>query len=122
MAKMHPVHLGQLQMPTLRILFCSVLVVGLAGCANPGKPTASKLTNKSPDVYAACVLPKWQALAPLTTQKSISHGYRLTAPSAVASDEVLEVVESRNGSRATFYKGSFLSGNKLRQAARECVD
>ena len=109
-------------MPTLRILFCSVLVVGLAGCANPGKPTASKLTNKAPDVYAACVLPKWQALAPLTTQKSISHGYRLTAPSAVASDEVLEVVESHNGSRATFYKGSFLSGNKLRQAARECLD
>ncbi|MNJ01573.1 hypothetical protein D3C73_1612500 [compost metagenome] len=67
-------------------------------------------------------MPKWQALAPLTTQKSISHGYRLTAPSAVTSDEVLEVLESGEGSRATFYKGSFLSGNKLRLAARECLD
>ncbi|MEX0293545.1 hypothetical protein AAH995_09330 [Pseudomonas putida] len=119
---MHPVHLSQMQMPNFRIFFCYALVVTLAGCANPGKPTASKLTRKSPEVYAACVLPKWQALAPLTTQKSISHGYRLTAPSAVTSDEVLEVLESGEGSRATFYKGSFLSGNKLRLAARECLD
>lgn len=109
-------------MPNFRIFFCSVLVMSLAGCANPGKPTASKLTRKSPAGYVACVLPKWQALAPMTTQKSISHGYRLTAPSAVTSDEVLEVVASGEGSRATFYKGSFLSGNKLRLAARECLD
>ncbi|MFJ4157849.1 hypothetical protein ACIPZF_24025 [Pseudomonas sp. NPDC089752] len=119
---MHAVHLGQLQMPTFRILSCAAVAVSLVGCANPGKPTASKLTKKSPEAYAACVLPKWQAVAPLTTQKSISHGYRLTAPSAVTSDEVLEVVENRDGSRATFYKGSFLAGDKLRQAARECLD
>ncbi|SPO55455.1 protein of unknown function [Pseudomonas sp. JV551A1] len=29
---------------------------------------------------------------------------------------------TREGSRATFYKGSFLSGDNLRQAARECLD
>ncbi|MEN5300901.1 MULTISPECIES: hypothetical protein [unclassified Pseudomonas] len=109
-------------MPTFRILFCAALAASLAACANPGKPTASKLTSKSPDVYAACVLPKWQALSPQTTQKSISHGYRLTAPSAVTSDEVLEVVEYHDGSRATFYKGSFLSSDKLRLAARECLE
>ena len=113
---------GQLQMSTFRIFLAAVLVTGLAGCATPGKPTASKLTHKSPQQYAACVLPKWQALAPQATQKSIAHGYRLTAPSAVASDDVLDVVDSREGSRATFYKGSFLSGDKLRQAARECLD
>jgi hypothetical protein len=103
-------------MPTFRILFSFAIIVSLAACANPGKPTASKLTSKSPEDYAACVLPKWQALSPQTTQKSINHGYRLTAPSAVTSDEVLE------GSRATFYKGSFLSSDKLRLAARECLD
>ncbi|WP_336334273.1 hypothetical protein [Pseudomonas putida] len=113
---------GQLQMPTFRIFFAFVLVSSLAGCATPGKPTASKLTHKSPQQYAACVLPKWQALAPQATQKSIAHGYRLTAPSAVASDDVLDVVDSREGSRATFYKGSFLSGDKLREAARQCLD
>ena len=112
---------GQLQMPTFRIFLASALVATLVGCATPGKPTASNLTKKSPQQYSACVLPKWQALAPLANQKSIAHGYRLTAPSAVASDDVLEVVESRDGSRATFYKGSFLSGDKLRQAARECL-
>ncbi|MFJ4067834.1 hypothetical protein ACIPW4_21395 [Pseudomonas sp. NPDC089996] len=109
-------------MPTFRILLCAALAASLAGCANPGKPTASKLTAKSPADYAACVLPKWQALSPQTTQKSINHGYRLTAPSAVTSDEVLEVVEYRDGSRATFYKGSFLSSDKLRMAARECLE
>ncbi|MFF7065195.1 hypothetical protein [Pseudomonas sp. NPDC008258] len=113
---------GQLQMPTFRILIGALLAANLAGCATPGNPTASKLTKKSPQQYAACVLPKWQALAPQATQKSIAHGYRLTAPSAVASDDVLDVVDSREGSRATFYKGSFLSGDKLRQAARECLD
>ena len=109
-------------MPTFRILFCAALALGRAGCANPGKPTASKLTPKSPSEYAACVLPKWQAVAPATTQKSIAHGYRLTAPSALRSDEVLEVVSYREGSRATFYKGSFLSGDKLREAARDCLE
>ncbi|WP_313713164.1 hypothetical protein [Pseudomonas sp.] len=109
-------------MPTVRILLCSVLAATLAACANPSKPTASKLTAKSPEDYAACVLPKWQALSPQTTQKSINHGYRLTAPSAVTSDEVLEVVEYHEGSRATFYKGSFLSSDKLRMAAKECLE
>ncbi|WP_085273401.1 MULTISPECIES: hypothetical protein [unclassified Pseudomonas] len=113
---------GQLQMPTFRIFVCTLLTASLAGCATPGNPTASKLTSKTPAQYAACVMPKWQALAPLANQKSIAHGYRLTAPSAVASDDVLEVVESRDGSRATFYKGSFLSGDKLRHAARECLE
>ncbi|WDY60407.1 hypothetical protein [Pseudomonas sp. PSKL.D1] len=111
-----------MQMPTFRIFFAAALAVTLCACANPGKPTGSKTTHKAPADYAACVLPKWQALAPQTTQKSISHGYRLTAPSAVTSDEVLEVVEYRDGSRATFYKGSFLSSDKLRQAARECLE
>ncbi|MCY1433270.1 hypothetical protein D9M71_492930 [compost metagenome] len=109
-------------MPTFRILVCLLLVANIAGCASPGKPTASKTTKKSPEEYAACVLPKWQALAPLSSQKSIANGYRITAPSAVASDEVLEVVEYQDGSRATFYKGSFLSGNKLRQEARDCLE
>ncbi|MDD2050550.1 hypothetical protein [Pseudomonas putida] len=109
-------------MPIFRILVCSLLVANLAGCASPGNPTGSKLTSKTPEEYADCVLPRWQALAPLSTQKSISHGYRLIAPSAVASDEVLEVVEYQDGSRATFYKGSFLSSDKLRQVARDCLD
>ncbi|MGO3987356.1 hypothetical protein ABI582_23640 [Pseudomonas sp. SAS7] len=113
---------GQLQMPTFRIFLASTLVATLVGCATPGKPTASKLTKKTPQQYAACVLPKWQVLAPQATQKSIAHGYRLTASSAVASDDVLDVVDAREGSRATFYKGSFLSGDKLRQAAKECLD
>ncbi|MGE8370835.1 MAG: hypothetical protein ACN6PC_05210 [Pseudomonas putida] len=113
---------GQLQMSTFRIFIASALVASLVGCATPGKPTASKLTQKTPQAYAACVLPKWQVLAPQASQKSIAHGYRLTASSAVTSDDVLDVVDSRDGSRATFYKGSFLSGDKLRQAARECLD
>ena len=119
---MHHATIDLLQMPIFRILFCSVVAASLAACANPGQPTASKETQKSPSEYAACVFPKWQALAPSTTQKSIAHGYRLTASSAVASDVVLEVVEFHKGSRATFYKGSFLTGDKLRQAARECID
>ncbi|WP_205300465.1 hypothetical protein [Pantoea sp. Ap-967] len=119
---MHHATDGLLQMPILRIFFYAVFAASLAACANPGKPTASKETAKSPSEYAACVLPKWQAIAPQTTQKSIAHGYRLTAPSAVTSDVVLEVVEFHKGSRATFYRGSFLSGDTLRMAARECLD
>ena len=119
---MQRIHNGRLQMPDFRIFIATVLVASLAGCASPGKPTASKLTKKTPQQYAACVLPKWQVLAPQATQKSIAHGYRLTAPSAVASDDVLDVVDAHEGSRATFYKGSFLSGDKLRQAAKQCLD
>lgn len=106
----------------VRILVCSLLVASLSGCASPGNPTGSKLTSKTPQEYADCVMPRWKALAPLSSQKSITHGYRITAPSAVTSDDVLDVVEYHDGSRATFYKGSFLSSNKLRQEARNCLD
>ena len=116
---MQHIHTSQLQMHTFRIF---IIVNRRPRCATPGKPTASKLSSKTPQEYAACVLPKWQAVAPQATQKSIAHGYRLTASSAVASDDVLEVIDSGEGSRATFYKGSFLSGDKLRQAAKECLD
>jgi len=73
---MQHIHTSQLQMHTFRIFISSLLIAGLAGCATPGKPTASKLTSKTPQEYAACVLPKWQAVAPQATQKSIAHGYR----------------------------------------------
>lgn len=115
-ANISSVHIGQLSMPTYRILLCSTLAAALAACATPGNPTGSKETAKTPEEYAACVLPRWQAIAPQTTQKSISKGYRIIAPSAVAS-----YVEYKEGSRATFYKGSFLSGDKLRQVARDCL-
>ncbi|MDZ3992229.1 hypothetical protein [Pseudomonas sp. Teo4] len=109
-------------MHTFRLLFPFALAATLAACASPSAPTGSKTTKKSPEDYAACVLPKWQAIAPLTVQKSINNGYRLTVPSALASDEVLEVVKHHDGSLATFYKGGFFAGDKLRQAARDCLD
>ena len=108
-------------MPTLHAFICFLLVASLASCASPGKPTGSQMTNKTPEEYAACVLPKWQELAPQTTQKSISSGYRIVAPSAVASDEVLDILKSHEGSHAVFYRGSFFRDDKLRHAARECL-
>ena len=111
----------------MRKLFGGMAVAMLAGCSLPasvvpGEPNVSKYSEKAPKDYAACILPKWQHEIPKSTQLSISNGYRITAPSIITADEILDIVKSKDGSRVSLYQGPpWAKSGALRQAVRDCL-
>jgi hypothetical protein len=110
-----------------RILLGGVVLALLGGCSLPasvvpGEPNVSKYSEKAPKELAACVLPVWQKEVSNTTQVSISNGYRLTAPSIITADEVLDIVKSKDGSRVSLYQGPpWAKSGALRDAVRACL-
>lgn len=110
-----------------RMLIGGVVLALLTGCSLPaslvpGEPNVSKYSEKPPKELAACVLPAWQKQISGTTQTSISNGYRITAPSIITADEILDIVKSKDGSRASLYQGPpWAKSAALRQALRDCI-
>ena len=111
----------------MRTVIAGSAVMLLAGCSLPaslvpGEPNVSKYSEKPPKEYAACVLPAWQEQVSGTTQAGISNGYRITAPSIITADEILDVVKSKDGSRVSLYQGPpWAKSGALRQAVRDCL-
>ncbi|AZD03189.1 hypothetical protein [Pseudomonas chlororaphis] len=111
----------------MRVWLGASLMGLLAGCSlptalAPGKPNVSELTGKTPKDYAQCVLPAWQRETPRSTQSDISNGYRITAPGSLASDEVVEVVKSKNGSLVSLYQGTpWAKSAVLKKAVHDCL-
>jgi hypothetical protein len=110
-----------------RMLMGGVGLALLAGCSLPtslvpGEPNVSKYSEKTPKELAACVLPEWQKEVSHTTQISISNGYRITAPSIVTADEVLDIVKYKDGSRVSLYQGPpWAKSSALRKGVRDCL-
>ena len=110
-----------------RMLMGGVVMALLAGCSLPaslvpGEPNYNKPSDKIPKELAACVLPAWQKEIPKTTQTSISNGYRITAPSIITADEVLDIVKYKDGSRVSLYQGPpWAKSAAMRQAVRDCL-
>jgi len=111
-----------------RRMWIGGVVLGLlAGCSLPaslvpGEPNVSKYSEKLPKDYAACILPAWQKQIPKATQTTISNGYRVTAPSAITADEIVDIVKSKDGSRVSLYQGPpWAKSGALREAVRDCL-
>lgn len=110
-----------------RMLMGAVVVALLAGCSLPaslvpGEPNMGKNSDKPPKELAACVLPAWQQEVSHTTQTSISNGYRITAPSIITADEILDIVKYKDGSRVSLYQGPpWAKSAALRKAVRDCL-
>ena len=127
----HPVtgyiHFFSGQGNTMRIWIGSLALTLLAGCSLPaslvpGEPNISKTSTKSPKDYAACLLPLWQKDVAKTSQTSISNGYRITAPSIITADEILDIVKYKDGSRVSLYQGPpWAKSGSLRQSVRDCL-
>ncbi|WP_347907374.1 hypothetical protein [Pseudomonas grandcourensis] len=111
----------------MRMLMGGVVLALLGGCSLPaslvpGEPNVSKHSEKTPKEYAACVLPAWQKEVSNTTQVSISNGYRITAPSVITADEVLDIVKYKDGSRVSLYQGPpWAKSGDLRKIVRDCL-
>jgi len=121
------IHFFSDQEYTMRIWIGTLTLAMLAGCSLPtslvpGEPNVSKTSAKTPKDYAACVLPLWQKDVAKTSQTSISNGYRITAPSIITADEVLDIVKYKDGSRVSLYQGPpWAKSAAMRQAVRDCL-
>lgn len=110
-----------------RVLIGGVVLALLTGCSLPaslvpGEPNVSKYSEKPPKEVAACVLPAWQKEISNTSQTSISNGYRITAPSIITADEILDIVKSKDGSRVSLYQGPpWAKSGALRDAVKHCL-
>ena len=110
-----------------RMLMGGVVMALLSGCSLPaslvpGEPNYNKPSDKVPKDVAACVLPAWQKDVAKTTQTSISNGYRITAPSIITADEVLDIVKYKDGSRVSLDQGPpWAKSAAMRQAGRDCL-
>ncbi|MFJ5298493.1 hypothetical protein ACIQAL_18415 [Pseudomonas sp. NPDC088368] len=93
----------------------------LTGCASaPNEPTLTLETSKSPEQFAACVVPKLQShsLSPLLSQTQ--RHYRITMSSSLAADNVIEAYKAGSGGKVFIYERSLLSSG-VGQAAKDCV-
>lgn len=110
-----------------RMWMGGVVLALLAGCSLPaslvpGEPNMGKYSDKPPKELAACVLPLWQQEVSHTTQASISNGYRITAPSIITADEILDIVKYKDGSRVSLYQGPpWAKSGAMRKAVRDCL-
>ncbi len=115
------------QVNSMRVWIGTLTLALLAGCSLPaslvpGEPNLSKTSNKPPKEYAACLLPLWQKDVARTSQTSISNGYRITAPSIITADEILDIVKYKDGSKVSLYQGPpWAKSGSLRQSVRDCL-
>lgn len=111
----------------MRVWIGGLALAMLAGCSLPtslvpGEPNVRKTSSKAPKDYAACVLPLWQKDVAKTSQTSISNGYRITAPSIITADEILDIVKYKDGSSVSLYQGPpWAKSGSLRQSVRDCL-
>jgi len=111
----------------MRMLMGGVALALLGGCSLPaslvpGEPNVSKHSDKKPKEHSACFFPASQKEVSNTTQVSISNGYRITAPSVITADEVLDIVKYKDGSQISLYQGPpWAKSGDLRKIVRDCL-
>jgi len=108
----------------MRTLFAPTLLIAsslLAACATaPNEPTLTLETAKSPEQFAACVLPKLQGQAQGPILSQTQRHYRIVVPSSVAADNVIEAYKANGGGKVFVYERSLLTSG-FGQAAKACA-
>ncbi|WP_263262397.1 hypothetical protein [Pseudomonas sp. RIT-PI-S] len=93
----------------------------LAGCATaPNEPTLTLETAKSPESYAACLMPKLQGNALRPELSQTQRNYRIVVPSSIAADNVIDAYKAARGGKVFVYERSLI-GSGFSQAAKECA-
>jgi hypothetical protein len=98
----------------------------LTGCASsPNNPTSTLQTDKSPEQYVDCLLPKLkdQDMSPVVSGSERS--YRVVVSSKIAVDTVLETHRAQDGGKVYLYQRQLLSStfkpSSFERAAQECL-
>jgi hypothetical protein len=97
----------------------------LTGCITaPNAPTLTLQTDKTPEGYLQCVLPKLEKSGITSTVTQNSRHAKVVLTSKIAADDVLEAYKSQEGSKVFVYErkplASALKPSRLETAAQDC--
>lgn len=98
----------------------------LAGCAaSPNSPTSSLQTDKSPEQYVDCLVPKLKDNAMSPVVSGSDRSYRVVVSSKIAVDTVLETHRAQDGGKVYLYERQLLAStfrpSSIERAAQECL-
>ena len=104
------------------LAFASLL---LAGCITaPNAPSLTLQTDKTPEGYVQCVLPKLEKHGITSTVTQNSRHARVVLTSKIAADDVLEAYKSQDGTKVFLYErkplASTITPSRLELTAQEC--
>jgi hypothetical protein len=104
-------------------LFASWL---LAGCAaSPNNPTATLQTDKSPEQYVDCLVPKLRDKEMSPVVSGSERSYRVVVSSKIAVDTVLETHRAQDGGKVYLYERQLLAStfkpSGFERVAQECL-
>lgn len=98
-----------------------LLLSSLAGCASaPNQPTLTLDTQKTPEAYAACLVPKLQAKAFDPNVSQTNRHFRIVVSSSLAADNIVETFKTSTGAKVVIYQRSLFAPDFV-QTAKECV-
>ncbi|KAF2407044.1 hypothetical protein ACMSI6_20495 [Pseudomonas antarctica] len=104
------------------LAFASLL---LTGCITaPNAPTLTLQTDKTPESYVQCVLPKLEKHGISSTVTQNSRHAKVVLTSKIAADDVLEAYKSQDGTKVFLYErkplASAIKPSRLELAAQDC--
>ena len=111
----------------MRILIGAMAVMLLAGCSTSGleqgAPAFSSQSKKSPQQFARCLAPKWQAFNSSTSSIETESGYKIAASAAYSGVVALAVVDqvSTGSSVRVFLPMDWAGTSGWKDAARACI-
>lgn len=112
---------GNQEHATFIIVGTAFALSAVAGCSStPNEPSLTLDTQKSPEAYTACLVPKLEENAFRPTLSQSDRHYKIVMPSAVAADNVIEAYKASSGGKVFVYQRSLLAHGLL-QAARDYV-
>ncbi|WP_223455851.1 MULTISPECIES: hypothetical protein [unclassified Pseudomonas] len=113
----------------MRIVCVPVVMLAswlLAGCVSSANdPTLTLQTDKSPEQYVDCLVPKLkdEEMSPVVSGSERS--YRVVVSSKVAVDTVLETRRAQDGGNVYLYERQLLAStfkpSSFERAAQECL-
>ena len=97
----------------------------LAGCITaPNAPSLTLLTDKTPEGYVQCVMPKLEKHGITSTVTQNSRHAKVVLTSKIAADDVLEAYKSQDGTKVFLYErkplASAIKPSRLELAAQDC--
>ncbi|CAG8872263.1 hypothetical protein D3C87_983380 [compost metagenome] len=105
------------------VMLASWLLAGCVSSAND--PTLTLLTDKSPEQYVDCLVPKLKDKEMSPVVSGSARSYRVVVSSKVAVDTVLETHRAQDGGNVYLYERQLLAStfkpSSFERAAQECL-
>lgn len=111
----------------MRILIGLVALATLAGCTTSGleedQPAYAGQSEKTPQQFARCLGPKWQAYNSSTSSIETETGYRIAASADLTGVVALAVIDktSAGSSVRVFLPMDWSATSGWKDAAKDCI-